>query len=303
MLRSITIAGAINGDDRVNPTTFIPPQIFTNPVDVPSPLPPGASVSETTLPPSWIAGKLDGAHMEKYYKVGAALQDRGIGGGFDFKSALAAVGTGAAIGGVWGGAVGAVVFVVNWLLGGGSSSWDNTGPGVHAYISALMPEVFAGGNGWAWNNAGGSFDSVPNLRAAFLGWTVQEWGIILDPMERIYAGAANSTFFRNDVPDWSVYGRNSAPESVRTAVRNLPGIDSMPQWVIDQYAMLGIDFHASVKERRAGKHEKGFAMINKALQVDGLLADGSVGARSSDDDTSGFALGAAAFLGFALLKK
>lgn len=95
--KTLTGISGFDPEDLADPG-HMAPVIFTNPDQVPSPLPPGATVSPAVLPPTWIEGALAPDRMEEYYKVGLALQDHGFLQGFDFAGALGAIGAGAAMG-------------------------------------------------------------------------------------------------------------------------------------------------------------------------------------------------------------
>lgn len=267
------VTGLLDG----NPTEVMPtrPIIIDNPLAIPEVLPAGTSVSAVELEPTWIDGALDADHLKKYAQVGTALQKYGLVKNFDFGGMLGAISAGAVVGGPIGAAIGALLFGLGQLFKGGgvAEEWAGSGPGVHAYASALMPEAFAGGNGWCRTNAPGAFASVDLMQKAFLAWTIQDWQVPLTPAYRDWAGIANSTYF---LPiDWAQYDQNAMPESSREAVRSTPG-QAMPAWVAEAYAEFGIDFEASIVGRDENR-VRGFAMKNLGMELK----------RSSDSDGDG----------------
>lgn len=267
----------------------LPPQVFSNPAQVPTPLPPGATVSAVDLPSSWVEGALKPDNLKKFYEVNALLQKNGVNvGSFDFVGAAGLVTTGLAMGGPVGAVIGAVVAVWQFLTNGNGNvpvPWQSSGPGVVAYAATLMPEGFTGTGGWMFVNTPSALSSVDALRKAFVAYTIDQWGFVLDPLVSNYSGIANSTFFV-DVP-WSQYGQMPPSEQGRADIRAYAPTSwsetggLLPRWVVDVYADFGIDYPASVADRRAGRTGKGFVMLNRAIQVDGLTR-GDVGAT---DDT------------------
>lgn len=300
MLKSRTIAGRISGFDPsdLEDPEYLPPVVFTDPSAIPAVLPPGATVDDVELPSTWEGGPLNGDKLTKYFGIGAELQKHGVlPGGFDFGTAATMVGTGLALGGPIGAGVAAILFVFKSLVSGGPSEWDTSGVGVHAYAATMLPEAFAGTNGWARANAPGAFSSVPNLRKAFLAWTVKEYEKILDPLERLYSGIPNCNFFRDD-GNWAGFGQNAPSPAQRDQLRQQAPVDGFPSWVRDQYTLMGIDMDASIAERRAGNKANGFVMRNLGMEVTGLKRNDI----ETDDSGAGMVLVAVA-AAYALTQK
>jgi len=276
----------------------LPPQVFSNPAQVPTPLPAGATVSAVDLPSTWVEGALSPANLKKFYEVNALLQKNGVNvGSFDFVGAAGLVTTGLAMGGPVGAIVGAFVAVWQFLTNGTGHvpvPWQSSGPGVVAYAATLMPEPFSGTGGWMFANTPSALGSIDTMQRAFLAYTIDQWKFVLDPQERNYSGVANSTFFAQ-IP-WAQWGQSPPAENVRDAIRAAGAGAQLPAWVADEYAKFGIDYAASLAERRAGNRGEGFAMLSRAVRVDGLTRGDVDG---TPDETSGG--GAGALLGLLAL--
>jgi len=270
-MRSKTLTG-INGPDRPAGPAVMTPNVvtYTNPADIPNPLPPGATVDAVLLTPTWVEGALNPERLEKFAKMGSFLQSKGVGpGDIDYAAMAGLLATGFALGGPVGLVAAALVAACQFL--GGSTvpaPWVNSAPGVVAYCATFMPEDFSGANGWIWANAPDALTGIDKCQRAFVNYTIDKWGFVLDPLERNYSNLPNALL----LGDWSTlssYGQSPPSEQVRNAFRNatLTNPGAVPVWMAETYANLGVDYDASLAARRDGRTGRGFVYIENAAKV------------------------------------
>lgn len=190
------------------PDPFAPTYVSPNPIDpaapLPSatPLPPGSAPRVTTVNTgAWSLeafGQYVGTGADLLQKSGVTLP--GPVAGFDFGAAFAKIAaasaTGAAVGGPWGAAIGAVIAIVT-NLGGlwdqlQNPNWYAVGPGVHDWAtryaeSAFISEAQAKGtNRW---------QTVAEIARHQLVWWLGKYGAVVTGQQgRFYSGIDDNLY-------------------------------------------------------------------------------------------------------------
>lgn len=190
-------------------------------------------------------------------------------------------GVGAGIGAAIGAAVGAIACVIGWLCGRnprGTVSGVPYAAGVPAWAKTYAPQAFID---WLWDlDMAGVFNrGVEECQQALVGWSVDEYGHVLDPVE--WAGALDPDAWTGQ--RWSVAypfpasqghsgGTISDADAEEIRRRTYPDFTRCA-WVYQAYRALGINYEESLAIWRA-TGQKGFVYIDQKVLASG--ADGGV---------------------------
>lgn len=256
---------------------------YDNPVNIPSPLPAGATIDQLILPSTHSEGGLDPEQLAKYAGIAAKLEEAGvIDTDVDWKAAAGLIATGFAVAGVVGAIAAAVFFGVKTFLKGQTPvQWANSGPGVHAWFTAVGPQGFLD---WINANDTGMLRDIDTVQRGFVLWSLQNWKHVMVDGMSTYSVPDSARFL--PLSTWQDFGQGNPNAQQLAYLRSYTGY-YVPPFVADVYASVGVDYPGSVALRRGG--QPGVMMLNQAAQVR-YRDDGSADTRLQDGgaDEAGF---------------
>lgn len=254
--------------------------------------------SKKALDPKFPWGKMCAA-MASGAAVGASIG-----------SALTPVAT--VIGAVIGAVVAAVAFVISFFT---QRANDNIvsgvayAPGVAAWMATFGPEAF-----FQWlkdtSQEGVLNSKVDDVQMSFLAWTVQTWGVVLDPAERLYGGMMNGAILSPYAWEGQLWSAaypdptHQPSEADRDELRNAPrSTYEGASWVRHAYTSFGISMEASIAARREGNTGRGFCYLRSQAVITNAEAAGGGWFGGPGGSGGGGALFAVGLVALLALKK